>query len=339
MTVLLLTWSGDASSVSKVQSLVEQGGTPCFRLDSDQYPSAVEIDLQDDNGTGHFEIRSNQGRVRSDEITAVWYRRCRPALESPEDTEQALVDASREEARSVLKGLVATVPGFHLDPEPRVVRAAHKPVQLQVARSLGMEIPRTLVSNSPQSVKKFVRSIRTGVVTKMQTAVRLANEGSVRCVLTNQLHPEDLEDLNGLRWCPMVFQEMLPKKVELRVTVVGNQIFTAAIDSQSVETAEVDWRRDGVDLADHWTPYELPSLVANQCLQLVQHFGLNYGAIDFVVTPDDRHVFLEINPQGEFAWLEENSPGLPISVAIANLLRRGARGTKERPEVARSSGS
>jgi glutathione synthase/RimK-type ligase-like ATP-grasp enzyme len=51
----------------------------------------------------------------------------------------------------------------------------------------------------------------------------------------------------------------------------------------------------------------------------MEHFGLNYGALDLILTPDGRHVFLEVNPVGEFFWLER-CPGLPISKAIADIL-------------------
>jgi D-alanine-D-alanine ligase-like ATP-grasp enzyme len=49
-------------------------------------------------------------------------------------------------------------------------------------------------------------------------------------------------------------------------------------------------------------------------------FGLNYGAVDMILTPDDRYVFLEINPAGEFFWLELKNPKFPVSAAIADVL-------------------
>jgi glutathione synthase/RimK-type ligase-like ATP-grasp enzyme len=140
-----------------------------------------------------------------------------------------------------------------------------------------------------------------------------------RVVFTNPVKPEDLEDLSGLRLCPMTFQEMVPKAMELRVTVVGKEIFSASINSQSSERATHDWRRDGAGLIEDWRRYDLPEDVKVRLLKLMDYFGLNYGAIDIIVTPDDRHIFLEVNPAGEFFWLER-FPGLPISRAIAGVL-------------------
>jgi glutathione synthase/RimK-type ligase-like ATP-grasp enzyme len=115
------------------------------------------------------------------------------------------------------------------------------------------------------------------------------------------------------------FSGKLTKKLELRTTIVGKNIFTAAVDSQVLDKAQFDWRRQGLALIDAWQPYTLPANVEEKLLKLMNYFGLNYGAIDIILTPYDRLVFLEVNPCGEFFWLEK-CPGLPISDAIS---RRG----------------
>jgi glutathione synthase/RimK-type ligase-like ATP-grasp enzyme len=94
---------------------------------------------------------------------------------------------------------------------------------------------------------------------------------------------------------------------------------SAAINSQASERAAHDWRRDGIRMIQDWQPYELPRGVEEKILRLMDYFVLNYGAIDIIVTPDGRHVFLEINPVGEFFWLERYT-GLPIADTIAEVL-------------------
>jgi glutathione synthase/RimK-type ligase-like ATP-grasp enzyme len=94
---------------------------------------------------------------------------------------------------------------------------------------------------------------------------------------------------------------------------------SAAVDSQVSARATHDWRRDGLRMLQDWQPYQLPVEVEDKLLRLMNYFSLNYGAIDIILTPDGKHVFLELNPSGEFFWLER-SPGLPISEAIADLL-------------------
>ena len=117
----------------------------------------------------------------------------------------------------------------------------------------------------------------------------------------------------------MTFQEKVPRTLELRATVVGKKVFTASIDAKLLEKTGVDWRRDGLELLEQWKPYQLPRAVEKSLLRLTKWFGLNYAAADFIVTPDGRHLFLEINAGGEFFWLQR-TPGLPIAQALAEVL-------------------
>src|SRR6185312_12158775 len=105
---------------------------------------------------------------------------------------------------------------------------------------------------------------------------------------------------------------------ELRITVVGRQVFAAEIHSQHSNHTRHDWRR----YDRYATPYfrhELPGALQRRCIALVERMGLCYGAIDMVLTPDGRYVFLEINPNGQYLWIEQ-ATGLPISDAICDLL-------------------
>jgi glutathione synthase/RimK-type ligase-like ATP-grasp enzyme len=162
------------------------------------------------------------------------------------------------------------------------------------------------------------------MIVKMLSSFAIYDEqGQEKVVFTNQVKPEELENLEGLDLCPMTFQERIPKALELRTTVVGNQVFTASIDSQNNQKARDDWRRQGLFMIKDWKPYELPTDVTEKLLELMKYFGLNYGALDLILTPDGRYVFLEVNPVGEFFWLECYPPHFPISQAIADLLLRG----------------
>jgi glutathione synthase/RimK-type ligase-like ATP-grasp enzyme len=229
------------------------------------------------------------------------------------------------EARRTLFGTIAALGCFQLDPLESVRRTDHKELQVLRAAELGLDVPRTLFSNDPAEVRDFHDDLAGKVVTKMQSSFAIYRGGVENVVYTNLVKPGDLDDLSGLRFCPMIFQEHLEKSLELRVTVVGRKVMAASIDSQRAALTRIDWRRDGVGLIDQWKPYTLPWAVEQRLLTLLSSLGLNYGAADFVVTPEGRHVFLEVNAVGEFFWLER-APGLPISEAIADvLLARSAR--------------
>ena len=184
-----------------------------------------------------------------------------------------------------------------------------------------------MFSNDPAAVRAFVDDVRsTGreVITKMQSSFAVYRDGKENVVFTSVVDDAALDDLAGLRFCPMQFQERIEKRLELRATVVGDRVFCAAVDSAAhSDETKIDWRKDGVGLLSKWTPYTLPSQTEQQLLALVRSFGLHYAAADVIVAPDDTHVFLEINAGGEWFWLDEHvpgSPGLPIARAIAGWL-------------------
>ena len=103
----------------------------------------------------------------------------------------------------------------------------------------------------------------------------------------------------------------------MRATFVGRKCFAVAIESQLMEETQVDWR-NGEHILQH-TPIELPKDIENKCILLMERLGLNYGAIDIVLDKQGNYVFLEINPNGQWAWIEHLT-GLPISKEIVKYL-------------------
>jgi glutathione synthase/RimK-type ligase-like ATP-grasp enzyme len=320
-TVLIITHSGDNESVESVARAVAGRGGRAVRLDTDRFPSEARLAARYGGGeservtfaTGEYEFDLN-------EVGAVWHRRVSVAARLPRELDAQLRAASVGESRASLMGALAGLAAFRVDPEVAIRRAEQKPLQLRAARELGLDVPRTLVTNDAAAVRDFYEACDGRLMTKMLSSFAVYDrEGRESVVFTNPVGPEDLEDLTGLSLCPMTFQERVEKRLELRATVVGERVFTASIDSQVSSRAAHDWRRDGARLVDEWRPYDLPPEVEQPLLKLMDYFGLNYGAADFILTPDGRHVFLELNPSGEFFWLE-HGPGLNISGALADVL-------------------
>ncbi len=321
MTVLIVTFSHDNESIPLVIKALETMGKKAFRLDTDRYPTEVKIDLYSGDQKAGI-ITDGEQELELTEVSSVWYRRMRHGQKLPDSMDSQFREVSLKECRLSIRGMIASLPGFHLDPIAKVERTNHKQLQLQVARQLGLLIPRTLTSNNPEAVKQFAQDCQTtGIVTKMFSQFAIYGENKEEMVVfTSPVTDEDLDNLDGLQFCPMTFQENIPKALELRITIVGKQIFTAAIDSQQLDGAIYDWRKEGRALHQQWQSYDLPQTIEKRLFELMKYFGLNYGAIDMIVTPDQRYIFLEINPVGEFFWLELYSPHFPISQAIAEIL-------------------
>jgi len=326
MTVLIITHSEDNESSARVAAAVEARGVRAYRLDTDLYPTDLRISIADEPTMGarpHGTIVGPAGELSLEEISALYYRRFNVGARIPTDLDRQLRVPSIEESRRVVHGLMAVLAAtgvFALDRLDVLRRAELKSLQLALARRVGLDVPRTLVSNDPAAVRAFAARTPAGIVTKMMASFAIHDpEGREQVVFTNPVSQEDLADLDGLSLCPMTFQERVDKALELRVTVVGDRVMAASIDSNALPRSRTDWRREGVALLDAWKHYELPADVHAKTLALMDALGLNYGAFDFIVTPEGRHVFLEVNPAGEFMWLL-HAPGLPVDEALADVL-------------------
>ena len=320
MSVLIITKSDDNPCVENVTTHLTDRGIPVFRFDTDRFPGEVLLTERHGDSGEDFRLEDPAQDATLDfaDISAVWYRRQSVGARLPADIDPKLRRPALQEAQVTIQGLLTAIAAFRLDPFENVKLASHKALQLRVARESGLAIPRTLTTNDPAAVRSFWAECDGQMVTKMLSSFAVYDkEGREQVVFTNRMDQEDIDDLKGLDLCPMTFQEELVKEVELRATVVGGQVFCAAVDSAALKGAEVDWRRRGQELCAAWKPYELPAEVSAGLLRLTRHFGLHYGAADFIVCPDGRHVFLEINPGGEFFWLDEI---LPLSSSLAAVL-------------------
>ncbi len=319
MTVLVVTHSEDNTCVPAVTEAIARKGGRAIRFDTDQFPARSRIVARDGDGVPAHVLHTDAGAVDLDAVTAIWYRRIAFGRDLPAAMDPQLQRACRQESQASAMGLLASLRAFALDPVERIKHAEHKQLQLRVARDLGLEIPRTLITNDREAVRAFAASCPGGVVAKMLSSFSVQQDGMEKVVYTTALGPGDLERMDGLEWSPMTFQELVPKAIELRVTVVGDRILAAAVESPAYAGAETDWRRLGPSLADRWQPYAFPAELAPKVLRMMDVFRLNYGAFDFILTPEGRWVFLEVNPAGEFFWLDPVLGGA-ISDAMADVL-------------------
>lgn len=317
--ILIITYSQDNECIKMVTDAAEELGAKAYRFDTDRFPTDMKLTLEETNKGRRWIFGSEQGELDLSELDGVWYRRLRIGDKLPK-MDPELRRPSVMESQTMMYGFLEGLDTFVMDRYHVVRCASHKQLQLNVAREVGLEIPETIVTNNPDEVRQFFPKCKHGMITKMMSSFAIYEDNKEKVVFTNMVKEDDLKDLDGLHLCPMTFQENIPKKLELRVTVVGNNVFAAAIDSQKSEKATDDWRKDGLGLVKKWEPYTLPKEIETKLLKLMDKFKLNYGAVDFIVTPENKHIFLEINPGGEFFWLELYNPKFPISKAIAKLV-------------------
>jgi len=319
MRVLIITHTKDEECTPLVVDALARKGATAICCNTDRFPSQERLILGYGDGVGRQELVTDQGRYDLDDLDAIYVRRFRVAEGLPRDIPADLRGPSVDEARRTVYGLLFGSGAFLLDPFENVQHAENKVLQLALAREVGLETPPTLVSNDADRVRQFADRHPGDLITKMQSSFRVFREGVEHVVFTNVLEEGVLGDMDGLALCPMMFQSKIEKKRELRITIVGRQVIAAAIDSQASERAVDDWRRDGVGLVDRWQPYTLPDEIAARVDRLMDRLQLNYGAMDMILTPDDRHVFIEVNPVGEWFWLDRHC-GFQIADALADVL-------------------
>lgn len=317
MTVLVITQSDDVQTAPGVIDAIRARGARAFRLDTDRFPREVVVRHRPDGGPSS--VTDGADTLDLAEVTAVWYRRMQAGRGVPKTMDEQFRRASVLEARASMLGLMASLPVFHMDHYWAVRRASNKALQLEVARSVGLEVPRTLTTNDPDAVRAFAGECGGDIITKMLASFAIFEDDQELVVFTNPVSQADLDDMTGLDLCPMTFQERIPKQLELRATVVGKEVFTASIDSPRVEGAAHDWRREGRTMVYDWKAYDLPADTRERLLALMDRFQLNYGAADFILSPEGRLVFLEMNPVGEFFWIDKVA-GLPALEHAARVL-------------------
>lgn len=318
--ILIITHSKDNASIDMVSGFLRERGAEVIRFDVDRYPLQCCLSSRYENGKWQVFLDIEGQRTNIHDITAVWYRRSHNLASGLDQVlEGTYLSSAQKEIRRTLFSMLESMPCFQIDTFSKYRRLDSKEEQMKIASSLGLNVPDTCITNNPEEARDFVRTHPGGTIVKMQSSFAIYRDGKEHVVFTNLVAEKDLEAVDALQYCPMQFQEKLEKSKELRITIVGNAVFTYAIDSQKLENAKVDWRREGNTLLDHWEPYELPRDIEEKLLQLMDVYQINYGAIDIIVTPEEKYYFLEVNAAGEYLWLDRLADGA-ISGQIAKVL-------------------
>jgi len=198
-------------------------------------------------------------------------------------------------------------------------RANNKLLQTEEARKVSFRIPDTLVTNSAQQAERFRLRVGAMVVKAVSPEV-LVVDGKPHLFYTTYIPKDAPLDLSGLCVSPTIFQKAVDKGFDLRVTVVGDAVFACKITQTGVLEGEIDWRK-GIGSGNLvYEPTELDPKLENSCVRLTKLLGLKFGAIDLVVDRSGDVWFLEINPNGQWGFVEEHT-GLPISEAFASMFK------------------
>jgi hypothetical protein len=290
---------------------LEQRAVPFTRFNTEDYPELVRLIWRDGEATFVFGDRT----LPLSDVGAIWFRR--PVLPRLTSVPPERQEWAAREAREALDGVWRTYTGRFVNRPERNQLASVKPEQLVRARVHGFRVPQTLVTNDPAAATSFLNT-QSRAICKPLYSGRVTSGEEEGLFFTTLLDDKSRRAVEALGPEPYLFQELIEKQYDVRVTVIGDEAFAARIDSQADPDARVDWRKGQPGAAPHSIEL-LAGDVAERCVGLVRDYGLSFAAIDLARAEDGGFVFFEINPNGQWAWVEQLT-GLPLRARLADLL-------------------
>lgn len=286
-----------------------------FNLDTDSLKTSYMT-----FSAGKWTVTQNGITVNSNNFEKVWVRR-------------AFVEVSLEEANindpgfkiwrgewnKTLLGLYNSLKFIEwLNPLAKSYQAENKYLQMDRANEVGFLLPPLIVSNSKAELVNFTEKYGNVVMKLMNQEFYQDADGGFKGLYVNKVSMSDLSDFEKIGENPIVLQAYVNKSYEVRYTIVGEDHHVCQIQSQKSELASVDWRRYDIPNTPHY-PMQPPVEIKEKVNKFMQSLDLQFGAMDFIVTPSGDWYFLEINTMGQWLWIEDLT-GLGISDSIVNIL-------------------
>ena len=263
------------------------------------------------------QIFFGQQPISQDRILSIWYRR--PNLFPFNFSDLAKKVYAHGELENLLEGVWHSLENVQWINNPTSLVAARRKVfQLHVARKVGFSIPNTLITSDVAEAKQFVAETHNVVLKTIHRG--FFDDGEAGYSLpTTMLTPQMLSRLDLIQNLPAMFQEAIDKVCDVRVTCVGEKSFAASIKIPE-GLGLVDWRPTKATLPlSRIEAIALDKSIEARCHSMLRKLGLMFGAFDFAVDRKGCYFFLELNPNGQWFWIEELT-GLPISMALADAL-------------------
>jgi glutathione synthase/RimK-type ligase-like ATP-grasp enzyme len=319
--ILIVTNRGDLTADFGILEM-QRRGVQYARFNTEDYPQHSTITVRFTSSGIDGWIDTAKGKVPLDEVGSVWFRRPVEPVPSPELEDPTARQFCHAESLALLEALWRTLDCFWVSKPDRIRAAESKLLQLSIASEVGLPIPRTLVTSDANEARLFFEECSETVYKPLRLG-RIEHPEGTSLIFTTVVTRAHAAELENVRYAPCLFQQHVPKAMDIRVTVFGDHLYATEIHSQVDPQSAVDWRRGG-SLALAYHPHTLPEGIKRMCMQLVERLDLSFGAIDLILTPQGDYVFLEINPNGQWAWIEQRT-GASMSQSLVDLLLEGRK--------------
>jgi ATP-grasp ribosomal peptide maturase len=316
--VLVVTYALDPTADYVLRELNTRG-LPFWRTDLSDFPTRTRLRTTlgpsgQWAGTMHDEVRG----IDLSELRAVWWRKP-TGFAFPDTMSEPERKFAASQAKHAVSGVLASLPGVLWVNRPERNADCTKPVQLAAAVESGLHVPETLITNDPQDVASFAKDVGGHIITKVLGGIVHTEDGKRGQLYTRRVPAEQLNDPRIALTAHLFQREITDKAFEIRVTVVDGQLFPVAIHAPA-GPARLDWRRDSASLT--YTPASLPGYVQDGVREMLRRLGLVYASLDFIVDAKGAHYLVDVNPGGQWAWIDLTRDA--ITHAIADLLEKGS---------------
>lgn len=327
MKFLFVTEPDDRDAISVKLALEAKGHHVRLLFTADQ-PSCQKNSIYLGNHFYRWKSSDMDQVCTENDYDVVWWRRPRKpylpnTLVHPEDHRFVL-----RENHAFFESLTDNLApnAWWVNAKAPAIRANSKLYQLKVASSCGLSTPITLCSNDPEDIQEFIAHYEgDGVIYKpLHANFWFEGDRTIKASYTAKVDRKSLASQKILQATPGIYQKLIPKYFELRITCFGDYLVAAQIHSQQEDSGKMDWRAiPGKNL--QLSPFQLPAEFEVKIRNFLYKMGLVFGAIDVIVTPEGEFVFLEVNEQGQFLWVEEYIADYKMLDMFVNFLQNKSR--------------
>jgi glutathione synthase/RimK-type ligase-like ATP-grasp enzyme len=303
--LLIISNSRDIACDYLILKLNERG-VPFERFNTDDFPDLVTFDISILDGKIDFELSlRNDIILKSNKISSVYFRQPLPPDVKIEfsEAEKSFVDS---ELTEFLRSFWRTIPEELWLNHPKMLwMASSKVEQLNRAMSIGFNIPDTLISSQKEKIEEFLKR-KKKVICKAIRHGFVKDKNKVMLAGTKRVPDNFIDRFDDWYSLPMIYQEELIKGIDIRAVVVGEKVFAANIIADQSDDGNIDWRVSQIEgkHINHQAA-DLPNGIKQKCVQIVKSFGLRYSSIDLIRDIKGKYYFLELNPNGQWAWIEQ----------------------------------
>lgn len=302
--ILIVSNKGDLTTDLVVRRMRERS-IPFVRFNTETFPTLVTGTVSINNSMSDIFLDTGKLRLSKYDIQAIWYRRpVYPdfgSIQLSHDEE----DFAGRESIAFLNNLWSILNDIHWINNPfALARSEQKMLQLELASKIGMNVPDTIITNNHEDFLNFFEKHNSKVVAKP------ISHGGVGKVENKVIFTNDLEIINfnidpeSIRYAPFILQEKIEKKYDVRLTIFGDKDFAHKVILIGEHAPNhIDWRNYKPDEL-RFIRIETPSNIKSRIHEFMNYMDIKYAAFDFCVDKHDNWFFLEVNPSGQFAWLE-----------------------------------